>query len=88
MRVIVAAGIAGDLRAFQVFASRPEVQIVHGDEDSPLAGFKPVADIGQSPVHDRAHRVREITVLKFLLDLEILNPIGRRRRCYFCHSES
>ena len=78
MRVVVAAGIAGDFGAFEVLARGAEIQVVHGDQNPPLRGFEPVADIGQSPVHDGAHGVREIAVLQLLLDLQVFNPVGRR----------
>ena len=48
-------------------------------------GLEPVADIGQGPVHDRAHGVGEIAVLEFLLDLQVFDPVGRR--ISFCHKE-
>ena len=61
-----------------MFAVGAEVQIVHGDEDSPLAGLEAIADIGQGPVHDGAHGVGEVTILQFLLDLEVFNSIDWR----------
>ena len=52
---------------------RPEVQVVHRDEDAPLRRLEPVTDIGQRPVHDGAHGVGEVAVLQLLLDLQVFD---------------
>ena len=68
VRVVVAAGVAGDLGALAVLGARAEVQVVHGDQDAPLRGLQAVADVGQGAVHDRAHGVGEVGILHFLFD--------------------
>ena len=77
VRVVVAAGVAGDLGALDGACGRgAEVQVVHRDQDAPLRRLEPVADVGQRPVHDRAHRVGEVAVLQLLLDLQVFDPVG------------
>src|SRR6202012_86904 len=76
--VVVAAGVAGDLRALDVLAPRGQVQVVHGEQNSPLRRFQAVTDVGQGPVHDGAHRVRQIRVLQLAFDLQIFDAIERR----------
>ncbi len=80
VRVVVARGVAGDLRALDVLAPRRQVEVVHRDEDSSLRGLESVTDVGQRPVHDRAHRVGQVAVVELAIDLEIDHPIARRRR--------
>jgi hypothetical protein len=79
VRVVVARRVAGDLGALEVFTSRAEVKVAHGDEDAALRRLEPVTDVGQRPVHDRAHRVRQVAVLQLLLDVQVLDAVGRRR---------
>ena len=40
----------------------------HGDQDPPLRGLEPVADVGQGPADDDAHRVGQVAVLEFFVD--------------------
>jgi len=51
-----------------MLASRPKRQVVHGHQHAALAGLQAVAHIRQRAVHDRAHRVGEVALAKFLLD--------------------
>ncbi len=76
VRVVIARGLAGDLRALDVLAAGAEVEVVHRDEDASLAGLETVADIGQRPVHDRAHGVGEVAVLELALDVEFDDVAG------------
>ncbi len=73
VRVVVAAGVAGDLGALTMLGARAKLQVVHGDEDAPLRGLEAVADIRQGTVHDRAHGVRQIRILHLLLDEEVFD---------------
>ena len=57
VRMVVAAGVAGDFRALDPAGPRRQVQVVHGDQDSPLRGLQPVAHVGQRAADDHAHRV-------------------------------
>ena len=57
VRVVVTGGVAGDLGALAVLLGRPEAQVVHGDQDAPLAGLEAVAHVRQGAVDDDAHRV-------------------------------
>ena len=86
VRMVVAAGVAGDFRALDPAGPRREVQVVHGDQDSPLRGLQPVAHVGQRPADDHAHRVGQIAALQFVLDGDVQQPLrgqaagGRRGR--------
>ena len=60
-----------------MLASRAQAQIVARDEDSPLRRLEPVTDIGQGPVHDRAHGISEVRILQFLFDLQVLDSVVR-----------
>ena len=66
VRVVVAAGIADDLRALAVLAAGTEVQVVHRHQDPPLRGLEAIPHVGQGPRHDHAHRVVEVRVLQLV----------------------
>ena len=72
--VVVAAGVAGDLGAFDPGSPRRKVEIVHRHEDAALRGLEPVADVGEGPRDDDAHRVGEVAVLQLLLDRLLDQP--------------
>ena len=72
--MVVAAGVAGDLRALDAARPRRQVQVVHGDQDPPLRGLQPVADVGQRPADDHAHRVRQVAVLQLVFDRLLDDP--------------
>ena len=76
VRMIVAAGVAGDLRALDPAGPRREVQVVHGHQDPPLRGLQPVAHVGQRPADDHAHRVGQIAALELVLDGHFEQPAG------------
>ena len=57
VRVVVTGGVAGDLGALAVRLVGRQAEIVHGDEDAPLAGLEAVAHVGQRAIGDDAHRV-------------------------------
>ena len=83
VRVIIAVRVADDLRALSGLRARPEVEVVHRDQDAPLRGLQPVAHVRQRPAHDHAHRVREVRILHLLFDQEILDPVASFRRLFF-----
>ena len=68
VRMIVAAGVAGDLGAFDAAGARREIQIVHRHENSPLRRLQPVAHVGQRAADDDAHGVGQVTLLQLLFD--------------------
>ncbi len=68
VRMVVTAGVAGDLGALDAAGARREVQIVHGHQDAPLRGLEAVAHIGQSAADNDAHRIGEVAVLQLVLD--------------------
>jgi len=63
VRMIVAAGIAGDLGAFDPTRSRTEVQVVHGHENAPLRRLQTVPHVGQRAADNHAHGVRQVALL-------------------------
>lgn len=71
MRVIVAAGVAGDLGAFLAPTGRPQTQIVHRDQNSTLRWFQTISRIRQRSTDDDAHRVSEITRAHLILNLSV-----------------
>ena len=77
VRVVVAAGVAGDLRALHAGGAGRQIEIVHGDQDPPLRRLEPVADVGQGPADDHAHCVRQVTVFELLLDGQLDQPPAR-----------
>ncbi len=77
VRMIVAAGVAGDLGALDRARPRREVQVVHGDQNSPLRGLQPVAHVRQCPADDHAHRVGQIAALELVLDGHLDESAGR-----------
>ena len=76
VRVVVARGVARDLGALPRLRPGPEPQVVHRDEDPALARFQPVADVGQRPVDDHAHRVPEVRRLQLLFDVRLEDALA------------
>ena len=70
VRMVVAGGVAADLRALAVAAIRREAQVVHRDQDAPLHGLQAVAHIGNRARHDHAHRVIEVRLLHLGLNFD------------------
>ena len=89
VRVVVAARVAGNLRAFH--AARPSAKDSGRSSrpESAAATASAVANVGQCPADDHAHRVRQIAILKLLLDRQLdqpaaafppARPVWRRRQ--------
>ena len=57
VRMVVSARIAGNFRAFDSARRRRKIQVVHGDQNTPLRRFEAVPDIRQRPADNHAHRV-------------------------------
>ncbi len=55
--VVVAARVAGDLGALAVLLVGGEAEVVHSDQDAPLAGLEAVAHVGKGAVGEHAHRI-------------------------------
>ena len=66
--VIVARCVARDLGAFSMLAPRREIEVIHSHKNATLRWLQAVAYIRQRTVCDRTHRVREVTVMQFLID--------------------
>ena len=75
VRVVIAAGIARDFRAFDAARVRPEVQVVHGHQNAALRRFEPVAGVGKRPADDDAHGVRQVAVPHLILDVQQLEYV-------------
>jgi hypothetical protein len=43
---------------------------VHAEQDAAVHGFQPVADVGQRPPNDYAHRVIYVRALHFIFDID------------------
>ena len=72
--VVVAAGIAGNLRALHPRRAGGEVEVVHGDQDPPLRRLEPISHVGQGPRHDHAHGIRQVAVFQLLFDRQLDEP--------------
>ena len=70
VRMIIARGIAADLRALAEASVRREAEIVHRDQDAALHRLEAVADIGNGARQDYAHRVIEVRLLHFRFDID------------------
>ena len=77
VRVVVAAGIAGDLGTLHPSRPGGEVEIVHRHQDPPLGRLEAVAHVGQGPRDDHAHRVGEVALFELLLDRHFNQPTAR-----------
>ena len=71
VRMVVAAGVAGDLAHFDPRGAGRQVQVVHGHQDPPLRGLQAVADVGQRPADDHAHGVGEVALLELVFDRQL-----------------
>ena len=68
MRVELTHHLADDAGALDVFLVVVEPQLAHAEEDAPVHGLEPVADVGQRARHDHAHGVIEIGALHLVGD--------------------
>jgi len=57
--MIVAAGVAANFRALEMFLGWIQRQLVHRVEDAALRGLEPVTHIGQRAGNDDRHRIVE-----------------------------
>ncbi len=82
VRVIALHRLADDARALAGRAAGGEAEVEHRRQDTTLRRFKAVADVGQGAADDDRHRVIEVTLLEFLLDVQGRGPqmfvFGRR----------
>ena len=90
VRVVVAAGVAADLGALDLLAPGGQVEVVHRHQDAALRGLQAVTDVGQGPVHDGAHGIRQVAVVELALDLDVDEAIDRRDGVFWslCHGVS
>ena len=76
VRVIIAHHVADDLGRFAIGAAGHHAAFLAGVEDSPVDRLQTVADVGQRPRHDHAHRVIEIGGLHLVDDLDRRDVAG------------
>ena len=70
VRVIALHGLADDPGALARRCTGVQPQIAHRDQDPPLRGFEPIADIRQSAADNHGHRVVEIALLELVFDVQ------------------
>ena len=70
VRVIVAGGVAADLRAFAVTAIRGESEVIHGDKNASLNRLEAVAHVRKRTSDDDAHRIVEVRLAHFCFDID------------------
>ncbi len=85
VRVVLAHHLADDEGALAVGAGRLQADVVHRVEHPPVHRLEAVADVGQRPADDHAHRVIEVRRAHLLLELALLDPaagehVGVRHR--------
>jgi len=68
VRMVITAGVTRNLGTLHAARSRPEVQVVHGDQNPPLRRLQPVAHIGQRPADNHAHGVCQVGLFQFVFD--------------------
>ncbi len=74
VRVVVARGVAGDLRALPVRTAGREIEVVHRDQDAALRGLQAVAHVRERTGDDHRHRVIDVGGLHLLLDARVDDP--------------
>ncbi len=78
VRVELAHHVADDPRALHVAPVGPVAAVVHRVEDLAVHRLEAVADVGQRPPDDDAHRVVEVGPLHLDFDADRLDPGGDR----------
>jgi hypothetical protein len=68
MRVILADDVAHDAGGLAVRLVPVIAVLVHREQDAPVHGLQPVADVGKGAAHDHAHGVIEVALAHLLLD--------------------
>ena len=73
VRVVLAHHLADDEGALAVAAVRLEAEVVHRVEHAAVDRLQAVADVGQRPAHDHAHRVIEVRAAHLRRQLAVLD---------------
>jgi len=76
VRVVVSRCVPGDLRTLDPRRSRGQAQVVHGNQNSTLAGLQPVANVWKSPADNNAHGIRQIAISQFVFDRLLNHPLA------------
>ena len=71
VRVVVPAGVAGNLRAFDALRMRAEAEVVHRDQNAALRRFQTVSNVRNRAADDNAHRVSQVASLQLVFDGEL-----------------
>ncbi len=75
--VVLAHHLADDERALAVRAVGLQAEIVHRVEHPAMDGLHPVADVGQRPADDHAHRVVEVGRAHLLRERALVDTAGQ-----------
>ena len=74
VRVVLAHHLADDEGGLSVGPVRLQAEVVHRVEHAAVHRLQPVADVGQRPADDHAHRVVEIRRAHLVGQLALLDP--------------
>ena len=77
VRVVLTHHLADDEGALAVRPVRLQREVVHRVQHPPVHGLEPVADVGQRPADDHAHRVIEVRAAHLLRQLALFDPPGQ-----------
>src|SRR3989338_11378867 len=69
MGMVFAQDFPHDTGAFFIRLIMLQVQVLHREEHPAVHRFQAVADIGQGPAHNHAHRVIKVRVLNLILNI-------------------
>jgi len=75
VRVVLTHHLADDARRFPVRLPRDDPEFVHPVEDPALNRLQPIADVGDRPAADDAHRVVDVGLLHLLFDERPFYPL-------------
>ena len=76
VRVVISRGVPGNLRTLDPRRSGGQAQVVHGDQNSTLAGLQPVANVWKSSADDNAHGIRQIAISQLVFDRLLNHPLA------------
>ena len=77
MRMVFADDVADDARRFLVARAGIEAELPHGVEHAAMHRLQPIAEIGQSPVHDGRKGIGEIALLERAAQIDGLDGAAR-----------
>ena len=72
VRMIFAQNLANDTRGFFMGSVVADAHIVHGVQNSALDRLQPIPRVGQRPRNDHAHRIIQVGLLHFGINIDFL----------------